>query len=422
VSPPVAEVLPLQSVHYDLGKVGSLADVVAPPYDVIDDAQRAELAARSPYNAVELDLPRKPGGGDPYEYAAELLARWIDDGVLVRDDDPQIWALEQDYTAPDGARLTRRGFLARVKLAPYGEGIRPHERTQPGPKEDRLRLTRATRHNLSPILALHPGDAWQHLAPAVGGEPWGEVTDPDGTTHRVWRVGDPAVHKTIASELEAGELLIADGHHRYETALAYQREVGAGGPADYVLMALVSLEDPGLTVFPTHRLISGLAEDPARQEALGTGLRETFDIEEVSTDQLDPGGSEGVGVFGYIDSHFKRAFRLRLRDTTRLDEALADRSASYRSLDAAILEELVLKEILGMSTDDIAAKREIGYTPSIEEALAKLESGDYQAAFLLRPTPVEQVRAVAAEGETMPPKSTYFFPKLLTGIAFNPLS
>ncbi len=418
----MAEVLPLQAVHYDLGRVGALADVVAPPYDVIDNAQRAELAARSPYNVVELDLPRDPGGGDPYEHAAELLAQWTDEGVLTRDSDPTIWALEQDYTTPDGSRLTRRGLLARVRLAPYGEGIRPHERTQPGPKEDRLRLTRATRHNLSPIFALHPGDAWRHLEPVLGGEPWGEVTDGDGTTHRVWRIEDPAVHEAIATELEPGELLIADGHHRYETSLAYQREVGPGGPADYVLMALVSLEDPGLTVFPTHRLISGLADDPAKQEALGTGLKELFEVDEVPKDQLDPDGVEGVGVFGYLDSQFNSAYRLRLASNPALDRALAGHSEAYRTLDAAILEELVLKGILGMSTDDIAAKRGIGYTPSIDEALAKLDAGDYQAEFLLRPTPVDQVRGVAAAGETMPPKSTYFFPKLLTGLVFNPLS
>jgi uncharacterized protein (DUF1015 family) len=417
----VAEVIPLQAVHYDLGEV-AIADVVAPPYDVIDDAQRAELAGRSPYNVVELDLPRDPGGGDPYEHAAELLGRWTDEGVLARDSEPTIWALEQDYSAPDGSRLTRRGFLARVKLAPYGEGIRPHERTQPGPKEDRLRLTRATRHNLSPIFALHPGDAWQHLESSVGGGPLGEVTDGDETTHRVWRIGDPEVHEAVSAELADAELLIADGHHRYETSLAYQREVGEGSAADYVLMALVSLEDPGLTVFPTHRLVSGLADDPARQEALGTGLRDLFEVEEVPTDRLDPAGDEGVGVFGYVDSHFKRAYRLRLASNPALDRALAGRSEAYRTLDAAILEELVLKEVLGMSAEDIAAKRGIGYTPSIDEALAKLDAGDYQAAFLLRPTPIDQVREVAAAGETMPPKSTYFFPKLLTGLVFNPLS
>jgi uncharacterized protein (DUF1015 family) len=416
----MAEVRPIQSVYYDLAKV-ALADVVAPPYDVIDEAQRAALAGRSPYNVVELDLPRDRDG-DPYQHAGELLSEWTDEGVLARDSEPAIWALEQDYSAPDGSRLTRRGFLARVKLAPYGEGIRPHERTQPGPKEDRLRLTRATRHNLSPIFALHPGDAWHRLEPALGDEPWGDVTDGDGTTHRVWRIEDPAVHEAIATELAPGELLIADGHHRYETSLAYQAEVGSGGPQDYVLMALVSLEDPGLTVFPTHRLISGLADDPAKQEALGSGLRELFEVEEVPADQLDPGGTEGVGVFGYMDSHHKQAFRLRLASNPALDRALAGRSEAYRTLDAAILEELVLKEILGMSTEDIAAKRGIGYTPSIDEALAKLDAGDYQAAFLLRPTPVDQVREVAAAGETMPPKSTYFFPKLLTGLVFNPLS
>ncbi len=418
----MAEVLPLQAVHYDLGTVGALADVVAPPYDVIDEAQRAELAGRSPYNVVELDLPRDPDGGDPYGHAAELLGQWTDEGVLTRDAEPTIWALEQDYSAPDGSRLTRRGFLARVKLAPYGEGIRPHERTQPGPKEDRLRLTRATRHNLSPIFALHPGDAWRHLEPALGDEPWGDVTDGDGTTHRVWRIDDPAVHEAVATELATGELLIADGHHRYETSLAYQAEVGPGGPQDYVLMALVSLEDPGLTVFPTHRLISGLADDPAKQEALGTGLRDLFEVEEVPASELDPGGIEGVGVFGYMDSHHKQAFHLRLASNPALDQELAGRSEAYRTLDAAILEELVLKRILGMSAEDIAAKRGIGYTPSIDEALAKLDTGDYQAAFLLRPTPIDQVREVAAAGETMPPKSTYFFPKLLTGLVFNPLS
>jgi uncharacterized protein (DUF1015 family) len=416
----VAEVRPLDAVHYDPGEV-ALAEVVAPPYDVIDEPQRAELVSKSEYNVVELDLPRDPGGGDPYEHAAHLLEQWVEEGILAHDEQPAIWALEQDYAAPDGSRLTRRGFLARVRLAPYGEGIRPHERTQPGPKEDRLRLTRATRHNLSPIFALHPGDAWRHLESALG-SPWGELSDGDGTTHRVWRVGDRAVHDAIAAELDPGELLIADGHHRYETALAYQREVGEGGPADYVLMALVSLEDPGLTVFPTHRLISGLADDPAKQEALGAGLKELFEIEEVPTAQLDPAGSEGVGVFGYIDAHFKRGFRLRLAEPERLDDALGGRSEAYRTLDAAILEELVLKQILGMSAEDIAAKRGIGYTPSTDQALAKLDAGDYQAAFLLRPTPVDQVRAVAAAGETMPPKSTYFFPKLLTGIVFNPLS
>jgi uncharacterized protein (DUF1015 family) len=417
----VAEVLPLQALRYDLEKVGALGDVVAPPYDVIDEAQRAELVGRSEHNVVELDLPRDPDGGDPYEHAAQLLSGWTEEGVLTCDAEPAIWALEQDYTAPDGSRLTRRGFLARVRLAPYGEGIRPHERTQPGPKEDRLRLTRATRHNVSPIFALHPGDAWRHLEGAVGESPWGEVTDGDETTHRVWRVGDAGVHEAVAAELEPGELLIADGHHRYETSLAYQREVGEGGPADYVLMALVSLEDPGLTVFATHRLLKELG--PEQQEAIRDAARTHFELDEVAEDELVPGSDAPPVSFGYMDAHHRKPWRLRLNEAgaAALDEALTGRSDAYRRLDSAALEELFLKRAVGLTPDQIAAKKGLGYTPSKSEAVASLADG-YDAAFFLRPTPVDQVRTVAAAGEIMPPKSTYFFPKLLTGIVFNPLA
>src|SRR5262249_30001801 len=157
-----------------------------------------------------------------YEHAARLLGEWTDGGVLTRDSEPSIWALEQEFTSPDDVLLTRRGFLARVKLAPYSEGIRPHERTQPGPMEDRLRLTRATPHNLPPIFARHTAGAGEPLAQAASGEPWGEVTDEDDTTPRVWRITDSKVHQAIAEELGPAELLIADGHHRYETSLAYQ--------------------------------------------------------------------------------------------------------------------------------------------------------------------------------------------------------
>jgi len=417
----VAGVEPFRALHYDLGKVGTLQDVVAPPYDVIDEAQRAELVARSPRNVVELDLPRDPGGGDPYAHASTLLDQWRAEGTLVADEAAAIWALTQDYTAPDGRSLTRRGFLARVRLADYGEGIRPHERTQPGPKEDRLRLTRATRHNLSPIFSLYPGDAWPALEPALSGEPWGEASDADGTTHRIWRIGDPAIHEAVASQLAEAELLIADGHHRYETALAYAGEIGGQGPHQYVLMALVSLEDPGLTVFATHRLLKGLG--PPQQEGIRDAARAGFELEETATDELVPGPDEPPVSFGYRDSHHGKAWRLRLNaeGAAELDRLLADRSPAYRRLDAAALEELFLKRAVGLSPEEIAAKKGLAYTPDASEALARLESGECDAAFFLRPTPVEQVREVAAAGETMPPKSTYFFPKLLTGVVFNPL-
>jgi uncharacterized protein (DUF1015 family) len=415
----VAEVLPIPSLHYDLEKV-ALTEVVAPPYDVIDELRRTELVRRSPHNVVELDLPRDHSGGDPYEHAARLLDDWVLEGILTRDAEPAIWPLEQDYRAPDGRRPTRRGFLARVRLAPYGEGIRPHERTQPGPKDDRLRLTRATRHNLSPIFSLHTGNAWPVIEPAIGGDPWAEVTDGEGTSHRIWRIDDTAVQEAVAAELAPAQLLIADGHHRYETALAYQRELGGAGEHDHVLMALVSLEDPGLTVFATHRLLTDL--DEKQRDGIRELAVDRFDLDEVEADAIVPDPGDPPGSFGYMDAHHQRAWRLRPKDEAAVDDLLPDGSDVYRRLDAAILEAVFLREAIGLSEEDIAAKRGLAYTPDAHEALRRLRAGECEAAFFLRPTPIDQVRAVAAAGETMPPKSTYFFPKLLTGIVFNPLA
>jgi uncharacterized protein (DUF1015 family) len=273
---------------------------------------------------------------------------------------------------------------------------------------------------MSPIFALHPGDTWRHIESHLATNPWGEVTDSDETVHRIWRVVDPRVHEALTTELADAELLIADGHHRYETARVYADEIGGEGPHRYTLMCLVSLQDPGLTIFGTHRLLGDL--DAGAQERLAEGIRELFELEEVDADDLDPASHGGAGVFGYIDAHFRRGFRLRLKDPAALDEALGGRSEAYRRLDAVILEELILKRMLGLTDADIAAKRGLGYAKGVPEALRLLNEGAYQAAFLLRPTPVEQVREVAAQGETMPPKSTYFFPKVLTGVVFNPLS
>ena len=228
----MADVDPLLALHYDLAKVGGLQPVAAPPYDVIDAAQRAQLLGQSPYNVVEIDLPQN--GGDPYAHAAEVLKRWSDDGIVVRDESPALWALAQDYTGPDGQLRTRHGVFARVKVEDYGPGrIRPHERTHPGPKEDRLRLTRATRANLSPIFSLYddPSNAaWKAVEPFTHTAPWGEVTDDEGTTHKLWRVDDPQAIEAYKAVLAGTELLIADGHHRYETARVYQQENARGRP------------------------------------------------------------------------------------------------------------------------------------------------------------------------------------------------
>jgi uncharacterized protein (DUF1015 family) len=425
----MADVRPLHATHYDLAVVGSLDAVAAPPYDVIDAAQRTELLERSPYNAVAIDLPRpfdtEAPEGDPYQRAAETMAAWRADGALVNDSEPAIWAMTQDYAGPDGAARTRHGILARVRVEDFDtEQVLPHERTLPGPKKDRLDLTRATRHNLSPIFSLSTEDPWPLVAPAIeGSEPWGEATDESGTITRVWRVGDPAVLGAVTDLLGGARLLIADGHHRYETAIAYRNEIGGEGDNNYTLMALTGLADPGLTVFPTHRLLSGFAGDPERQQRLGEGLRELFEVTEVQIEELDPKGEQGTGVFGLYDTYHQRGFRLRLKDgaIADLDRRLAGKPEAYRRLDAAILETLVLKGIAGMSEDDILAKRGIGYSKSIEDSLALLSDGTYDVAFILRPIPVDQVRAICESDENMPPKSTYFFPKVPTGLVFNPV-
>ncbi|MBA3328383.1 MAG: DUF1015 domain-containing protein [Solirubrobacterales bacterium] len=421
----MARVQPLRALHYDPAVAGPLQALAAPPYDVIDPGQRAELQSRSPHNAVAVDLPEDPQGADPYAHAAALLEAWRTEGAVIRDEEPAFWALIQDYTAPDGRRLTRNGFFARVRVEDYGPGrIRPHERTHPGPKEDRLRLTRATQANLSPIFSLYSDPelrAWRALQPSTGGEPFGEVIDEDGTRHRLWRVTDPGALAAVQEALTDAELLIADGHHRYETARVYAEEMGGEGGHRYVLMCLVALQDEGLTVFPTHRLVSGL-KGTAKPEALAATLREHFDIEQIAAEDLVPEDGGAPLRMGYMDAFLKRPFRLTLKDQAIADAALEGMPEPYRRLDTAVLEALVLKGPLGLTEDDISHLRGLGYARSFQEARELVESGSYDAGFYLRSTPVAQVREIAAAGVNMPPKSTYFFPKVLTGLLFNPLS
>jgi uncharacterized protein (DUF1015 family) len=418
----VADVQPLRTLRYEPRAVGSLEDVISPPYDVIDDEMRVELAAKSPFNVVEIDLPK---GDDPYMHARDTLDAWRQQGVLVREREPALWVLQQDFTAPDGSQRTRRGFFARVRVEDYGAGrIRPHERTHPGPKEDRLRLTRATRANLSPIFSLFPdsdGAASEAIEAATAAEPFDRAADRDGTANTVWRVGDPDAIAALQAPLLDAELLIADGHHRYETARVYAEEIGGEGEHRYVLMLLTPLSDPGLTVFPTHRLLTGLKEDSGKQEALGAALKRDFEVEEIDADRLEPTDRDGRVRFGYMDSHFKRPFMLTLKDQGIADDALQGRPDPYRRLDTAVLEALVLRGALGMSEEDIAEKHGLDYSKDFADARDAVESGRADAAFFMAPTPVDQVREVAEAGESMPPKSTYFFPKIPTGLVFNVL-
>ncbi len=416
----MAAVDPLRALHYDVERLGGLQDLLAPPYDVIDSAQRARLEARSPYNVVRIDLPV---GEDSYRAAARTLAQWRHEGVIVSDPGPALWPLEQTYTGPDGRERTRRGFLARARIEEYGAGrIRPHELTHAAPKQDRLELMRATKMNLSAIFSLYAdpdGEVWRALEPTTTGSPWAEATDDDGTACRLWRGGNSAAHAGVRRALADVELLIADGHHRYETARAYAEEIGGEGDHRYVLMYLVALEDPGLTVFPTHRLLHGLRPD--QHEALASALRRDFEIEELSDPAaLAPQAGDRIR-FGYIDSHFQRPFMLTLRSQSIADSALAGHAEPYRRLDTAVLEALILRGALQMADEDIDHLSMLRYARDFDEALSLVQSAECDCAFFMAPPPMALVQAVAAAGEHMPAKSTYFYPKIPTGLLFNPV-
>ncbi len=415
----MADLQPLRTLRYEPSAVGSLEEVIAPPYDVIDAELRALLAARSPYNVVEIDLPPS------YAQAAATMADWRQRGVLVREDEPAVWVLRQDYQAPDGARRSRTGVLARLRVDEYGPGrIRPHERTHPGPKEDRLKLTRATRTNLSPIFSLFPdpdGAAGRAMEQAAATEPFASADDLDGTSNTLWRSADEDLVAELQMALADAELLIADGHHRYETARVYADEIGGEGEHRYVLMLLCSLSDPGLLVFPTHRLLTGLKDDTAKQLAIREVLTRDFDIEELDdVRELEP--PPGAVAFGYMDSFHKQPYRVTLKDQSIADRALEGMPEPYRRLDTAVLEALVLRGALGMSEDDISHLRGLDYSKDLDDAIDAVKTGRADAGFFMRATPVEAVREVAETGESMPPKSTYFYPKVPTGLVFNPLT
>jgi uncharacterized protein (DUF1015 family) len=368
--PAVPLLKPFRALRYDEGAAGPLDDLVAPPYDVITAEARKRLLARSPWNAVRLVRPDDP------EEAARALADWRERGVLVREERPAVWLLEEEYTGPDGVRRTRRGIAARVRLKPYGDGVvLPHEGTFSEPKETRLRLLRATRMKPSPIFLLHHGSA-----PAADGEP--DLTaELDGVVSRLRRVTDPASIEDVLAGV-AGPLLIADGHHRYETALRFHEEDGSEETA-HVLAVLVALDDEGLEIFPTHRLTAGAV--PA------------LDGEFRQTPLADP--QEAAAALAAVARDHPAFVLLR-------PEGAALVEGSDQSLDTALVDSLALSEV--------------AYTASAADAERAVRSGEATAAFLVRPPTVEQVESYARAGLRMPPKSTYFFPKLTSGLLFSP--
>ena len=416
----------------------ALDDVVAPPYDVLSAAQAADLRARSPYNAVHVDLPVPPGAAadeEAYLRAAATFRDWRGEGVLVRDGLPGIVVVDQTYTGPDGLKRTRRGFIARLHLADLEERVvLPHERTHAGPKVDRLRLYRATHADVSQIFLLFPDDdgaVSAKLDAAAAGLPaaaWREAHDGDGNRHQAAALAGPAA-KAIAEALRGRPVYIADGHHRYETALSYRDERRAAGDdsADTLMVYLCGLGDSGLTVFPTHRLVRGIP--PLALAALVEHLRPFFEVVGEPVTGIEackaalealPEQADAGRVFGLYLPREETCITVKTREPAAAERLAAGGfSPSAAGLSVTMLHELLFREALGLEHED--AERYVDYAKSVPDALAALSTRDYELGAFLNATLVSQVRAIADQGEVMPQKSTYFYPKLLTGLVYDAL-
>ncbi len=418
---------PFAALTFNRSRCGALADVVAPPYDLIDQARQDALYARSPYNIVRLELNRD---ADPYASAAETLGRWVREGIVERAAHPSIYFYTQSFEL-EGRRLVRSGLIARIRLEEFSAGrILPHERTFPAAKEDRLRLLTATGTNVSPIFGLYPSGNIELeglLARAAGREPSIDVTDDAGIVNQIRPIDAPEEIRIVRHALAEARVLIADGHHRYETALEHRRRMRSAAvnsgtmPYDYVMMTLVAFNDPGLVILPTHRLVRRLDRDAMMSFA--ARARELFDIEEFENgDAMRAALSAGErGALGIALKGERPMRLLRLKNYDALASIVPDVPKEVRELDVSILHTLVLDRIFGLRPDEVRKGGNIEYTIDARAALSAVECGEADGAFLMNPPSVHDVERVCGAGATMPEKSTYFYPKLLTGLVMNQL-
>jgi uncharacterized protein (DUF1015 family) len=426
----MAEIVPFAGLRYDLERVDDAARVLAPPYDVIGEAERADLEARHSHNVVRLELPR--GEGDArYGVAANLLGAWRAEGVLRREATPSMYLYEQQFSWA-GKMYTRQGFIAGVRLEPFEKRVvLPHEHTLTGPKEDRRKLLVATRTQISQVFGLYrdaDGAALGELAAVTAAAPALDGTTPDGTRHRLWVISEAARLNRLAGILRDKQILIADGHHRYETMLSLRGELrGAGGagarePADYGAMYLARAEDPGLLVLPTHRLVKGLPGFSLTAFLSGAGV--AFDViqgDETTAQAVEARLTQlSVGEDGQPRVAFGIRAAGKRGPTWLVLKSIADLSAlgppTLRTLDVTVLHGVLLGPLLGIDADAMAKQSNLAYTHDTSEALARVDAGEVQVAFLMNATSVAQVLDACEQGHVLPQKSTYFQPKLATGL------
>lgn len=437
----MAEVLPFRGLRYNPELVPDLSRVVSPPYDIISPAGQQQYHDRDEHNAIRLEFGLELPGDDEhnnrYTRAASELAAWQDEQVLLPDPQPCFYFCREEYRVPGGGEAVREGFLAAVGLVDFSEGIiLPHERTHDGPKQDRLRLMEATGANLSPIYSVYPdreGEIATIIAAATSRGADAHFTDDDGTSHSLWAVDDPNLTARLSGALSGKKLYIADGHHRYETALALRdsRKHGKGGrdeqPSDYTLMYLSSMDSESQPILPIHRFVSGLSAETL--SLLFDLIGDRFVVEHIPAASPDPAATmlkrmAGMGrehnTFGvYLpgDSSFHVIRARSARPLIGKDES--SHSAAWRSLDVAVLDRVILAGILGIEQGGRNPGASVRYVERTGKALRELDAGDYHVAFFLNPTSLREIKSVADAGDKMPQKSTYFYPKPLTGLVFR---
>jgi uncharacterized protein (DUF1015 family) len=443
----MATVVPFRAWRYDTAQVGSLDSVAAPPYDVINPALQARLYERSQHNVVRVDLGISTSKDTPqdnrYTRAASLLRQWKHEGILIRDPEPTMTVVEEDFVGPDGQARTRRGFLAALKLSEFSENIVfPHEATLATPKRDRFELMWTTEMALSPLFLLYklPGEslmnAWDDL-PESKDAPTHELTAINGTRIKLWPTSDPTFVETIRERMEPAQLLIGDGHHRYETALFYKNTLYAQGDGpgawDYCMVYLVDMEDPGLAIFGTHRLVRDFPQ--IYIDTLPRALERDFFVRRLTTDPAAAPSAIGEylqrheekgGAFGLYVSELGTSYGVVIKNRGSLEtdtcEDADGHSIAYKNLDVSILHHQILQQVLGVSLQDVAAGRHVSFFKEWDESFEQLNSGVYQAGFFMNPTRMSQVKKVAMDcGERMPQKATYFYPKLPSGLVFYDL-
>ncbi|MFH0862244.1 MAG: DUF1015 domain-containing protein [Candidatus Altiarchaeota archaeon] len=410
----MVELRPFKKLRYKLAKIADITKVVCLPYDIITPIKQEEFYRLSPYNFVRLVLPKdEPGDGadGKYQRVKKLMDEWIRDGILVEDDKEALYLYEEDYPL-EGKRLTQAGIIGLVKLEPFEKGIiLPHERILKGPLEDRYRLLKATNASLEMIIGLFPDKAdtaAKAMAKYMALKPQLDFIHADDIRHRVWKITDKADIEALARTLKGNNIIIADGHHRYTTALKVMEE---GGPT-HLLMLLQRMEN-GLKVLPTHRLLKNIPEKEKTLKKL-TQAFELTTVEGGLDELLAKMATEGKPSFGLYNGSYHL---LTLKDAKALESVRdPERTKAWNELDVNVLQSLIITKLLGVDYKAAADNGSLGFVKDAKKAVKSVYTGEYEAAFLLNPTSIDEIYAVAKAGERMPQKSTYFYPKPLSGI------